>query len=540
MRRRAVLEGAVEAAKTLLDIGLAQADFLERLDHQFGRLVPDRAGGNLEAVADQIVLIGLEAERVLGLERLHAALRHRERVVGEFHLLGVLVPFVERKVDDPAQLEPVAVDEVQFLAGAGAGVTGKAGEFGRIAGGEEAGVAILKPQLDADGFGALGADVLGDGAGAFEIVAFLAPEDVAQARLSLPLRPGIHPVAEGAGAAGLGGNGPDLDLGVIGDHAGEHLEAGAGEMFGDFLHLDRVAQVRLVGAIGADGLGMRDAAELLRHRLAFGEFLEDAAHHRLHRVPDVFLGDEAHFEVELVEFARQTVGARVLVAETRRDLEIAVEAGDHQQLLVLLRRLRQGVELAGMDAGGHQEVARAFGRRRRQDRRGIFGETDLGHAAAHVGDHLGAGDDVLVQRLAAQVEEAVFEPHVLGIIRLAEHRQRQFLRRREDFDLLGEDFDLAGGKIGVDGVGHALLDHAIDADHPFAAHLFGSLEGGRIRIGHHLGEAVMVAQVDEQQAAMVAHAVHPAGNPDGGAGVILAERGAGVGTVAMHGISSVA
>jgi hypothetical protein len=88
----------------------------------------------------------------------------------------------------------------------------------------------------------------------------------------------------------------------------------------------------------------------------------------------VFLRDEAHLEIELVELARQTVGARVFVAEARRDLEIAVEARHHQQLLVLLRRLRQRVELARMDAARHQEVARALGRGGGQDRRRIFGE----------------------------------------------------------------------------------------------------------------------------------------------------------------------
>ena len=41
------------------------------------------------------------------------------------------------------------------------------------------------------------------------------------------------------------------------------------------------------------------------------------------------------------------VGAQVLVAETARDLVVAVHAGHHQQLLEQLRRLRQGVELAG-------------------------------------------------------------------------------------------------------------------------------------------------------------------------------------------------
>jgi hypothetical protein len=44
----------------------------------------------------------------------------------------------------------------------------------------------------------------------------------------------------------------------------------------------------------------------------------------------------------------------------------------------------------------------------------------------------------------------------------------------------------------------------------------GDLEGGRIRVGDDLGHAVMVAQVDEQHAAMVAHAVHPAREPENG------------------------
>ena len=153
----------------------------------------------------------------------------------------------------------------------------------------------------------------------------------------------------------------------------------------------------------------------------------------------VVLLDEAHFEVELVELAGQAVGARILVAEAWRDLEIAVEARDHEQLLVLLRRLRQRVELAGMDARRHQEVARTFRRRSRQDRRRIFGEARLAHALAHRGDDLRARHDVPVQRLAAQVEEAVLQPDVFRIIRLAEHRQRQLLGRRQHFELADED-----------------------------------------------------------------------------------------------------
>ncbi len=159
-------------------------------------------------------------------------------------------------------------------------------------------------------------------------------------------------------------------------------------------------------------------------------------------VPDVLLGDEAHLEVELVELARQPIGAGIFVAEARRDLEIPVEARDHQQLLVLLRRLRQREERAGMDAARHQEVARALRRRRRQDRRRIFGKADLAHAPADRRDDLRALDDIGVQRLAPKVEEPVREADILRIVRLAEHRQRQFLGLAEHFELADEDLDL--------------------------------------------------------------------------------------------------
>ena len=78
-----------------------------------------------------------------------------------------------------------------------------------------------------------------------------------------------------------------------------------------------------------------------RDRLALGELLEEAAQHRLDRLEDVLLLDEAHLDIELVELAGRAVGAGILVAEARRDLEVAVEARDHDELLELLRRLRQ-------------------------------------------------------------------------------------------------------------------------------------------------------------------------------------------------------
>ncbi len=44
----------------------------------------------------------------------------------------------------------------------------------------------------------------------------------------------------------------------------------------------------------------------------------------------------------------------------------------------------------------------------------------------------------------------------------------------------------------------------------------------------------MVAQIDEQHAAMVADAVTPSRKPDGGVDVVGAQRAAIMGTVPMH------
>ena len=87
---------------------------------------------------------------------------------------------------------------------------------------------------------------------------------------------------------------------------------------------------------------------------AGGEELLDHGENRL-------LARKAHLEIDLREF-KLAIGAQVLIAEAAGDLEVAVEAGDHEDLLEDLRRLRQRVELAGMHAAGNEEIACAFGR----------------------------------------------------------------------------------------------------------------------------------------------------------------------------------
>ena len=190
----------------------------------------------------------------------------------------------------------------------------------------------------------------------------------------------------------------------------------------------------------------------------------------------------------------------------------------------MLRRLRQRVELARMNPRRHQEVARAFRRRGRQDRGLELEEALLLHPLAHGIDDRAAGHDVLVQFLAAQVEETVLKPDVLRIFLLAEHRQRQFAGGSEHLDLADVKLDRAGRQFRIVGAIRAAAHLAVDPHHPFRAQLFGILEGRQIRVRHALRQAVMVAQVDEQHAAMVADAMAPAGQAN--RLVDMARRGA--------------
>src|SRR5207302_5552089 len=83
---------------------------------------------------------------------------------------------------------------------------------------------------------------------------------------------------------------------------------------------------------------------------------------------------------------------------------------------------------------------------------------------------------------------------------------------REDVQLRGLDLDLAGRELGVLVPRQPALDGAADADDVLAAQLPGLRRGLRCigRVEDHLDHAPAVAEVDEDQAAVVAAAGDPA------------------------------
>jgi hypothetical protein len=141
-----------------------------------------------------------------------------------------------------------------------------------------------------------------------------------------------------------------------------------------------------------------------------------------------------------------------------------------------------------------------------------------------------------VQPLAPQIEEAVFQADILGVIRLARHRHRQFLRLRLNRHAAGEDLDLAAGEVGIGGAGGARLDRAIDRHDRFDAQAFEDRQRRRIAVCDDLGNAVVITQIDEQHAAMVAPTMQPTRKADSLTDVTRPERGAVVGTIGVHGV----
>ncbi len=149
--------------------------------------------------------------------------------------------------------------------------------------------------------------------------------------------------------------------------------------------------------------------------------MADEAFHQRH---DLVLSQERRFDVELRELGL-AIRAKVLVPEAAHDLVVAVEATHHQQLLEDLRGLRQRKELAGMRAGRHEVVARAFGRRLRQHRRLDVDELVVVEVLAHCARDRVTAAEPLLHHVAAKVDVAMLEPQLLADFFVERERRRR-------------------------------------------------------------------------------------------------------------------
>ncbi len=134
----------------------------------------------------------------------------------------------------------------------------------------------------------------------------------------------------------------------------------------------------------------------------------------------------------------------------------------------------------------------------------------------------------LTHDLATQIEVAVLEPDFLAHLLVELEGQR--LRAVEELQLTRQQLHAPGRKIGVHRSGRPLAHPSLDSDHELIAQPLGLAENlRRIGIEDDLQQALAIAQIDEDDPAMITPAVHPAGHLDRLADQLLIDLSAVVG-----------
>ena len=236
----------------------------------------------------------------------------------------------------------------------------------------------------------------------------------------------------------------------------------------------------------------------------------EALGHAKHRV----LRGKRHLEIDLREL-RLAVGAQVFIAKAARNLEIFIEAGDHQNLLEDLRRLRQRVELARVNAARNQVVPRTLRRRLGHDRRLDLEEAFADLVIANRHRDLRAQREVVLHLGPPQIEVAILQPHLFVRNRVFRRREGRRLRLVQQQQFVGDHFDRAGQHVRIGEALAAQPDVPLDGDDVLGASCVGLvMRRADLLVDDHLGHAGPVAQIEKDQPAMVAPPVHPAHQND--------------------------
>ncbi len=274
-----------------------------------------------------------------------------------------------------------------------------------------------------------------------------------------------------------------------------------------------------------------------RHLIVVAKLFEHAAQDWFDSIEYVVLRDVGHFQVKLIEFPRGTIGPSVFVAEARRDLKVLVEARNHQQLLKLLRCLRQRVEFARMLTRWHQVIARALRRRRSQYWRLNFQESLIGHAPSNGGNDLGAQNNVVVGLFPAQVQEPILQSDLFAELLISGYLHGQHFGWVLNNNFADTDLHLTGIDVGVDRILGA-RDHG--SGHGQNAFRTGSLNNGEQLAGnvdHTLRQAEMVPQIDENEVSVITLAVYPTRQTYRLVNMFFTQFYAGVCSVGVHGFA---
>ncbi len=300
-------------------------------------------------------------------------------------------------------------------------------------------------------------------------------------------------------------------LGVL-RRTGKHLEIHIRHQILHFHQFQGDTQVRLVRTVAGHGLGMghtRKGAKI--HVQRAGEEFAD----QLFRQPDdlLVLG-KGELDIHLGEF-RLAIGAQVLVPEALGDLEVAIHPRHHQQLLEQLRRLGKCKKLALVRAARHQVVPRTLRRGPGQHRRFHLQEATVGEEVTDGNGHPRTEAQIVHHFLAPQVQIAMAQAHILPHLNVLVELEGRCFRGVENGQFRTVNLDLAGLHIGIDSLRRTGADATGNLQDVFAPHPVGLLEiVAAVGVKYHLDDTFPVAQIDEDDAAVIPPPVHPAAKSD--------------------------
>ncbi len=465
---------------------------------------PDAARAELPTVEHEVVARRADVQKLVarrGREQLQiVGVRHDERVVGGDRPSVAVDPLEQREVDDPDELETPFRD-------------GRARELEAQL--TEHGVDSPPRARDEQQQVARGSAERVDHA---ELLGLR--EELRHRRVEPSVLLHSHP-HESVGAELLGALGERVEAAAAHRALARHpdalhhfsLEGAELGRFEALAHVEELEAEARVGLVDAEPVHRLLPRHTPERGCTLAPHGRDRALHRLrdggHHVVGV---GEAHLHVVLHEL-ELAIGARVLVAQASGDLEVPVEASDHQQLLEQLRALRQGVERTGLEPRRHHEVARSLRRGRDQHRRLDLDELLLGHRVPHGVVHHRPHAEVALHAVAPEVEIPVLEPErLVGLDALERDRRR--LGRVEHFQPRRGNLDLPRCQLRVDGSLRTVTHDAVDPDHILGAQLVRVRPVGSVRVDDDLHDAGGVAHVEEHDAAVVTTTRHPAAHAD--------------------------
>ena len=234
------------------------------------------------------------------------------------------------------------------------------------------------------------------------------------------------------------------------------------------------------------------------------------AGHVFKELEHILLVNKRHLAIYLCELGL-AVGTQIFITETLGNLEIAVEATHHQQLLQRLRALRKRVELAWIHAAGHHEIAGTLGGGTNQNGRFNLDEVLRIQEVANQDGHAVTQFKILTHTIAAQVQIAVLHANVIAAIGLVLNGERWCLALAQHIQFLHQNLNVARRHLGILALALAHITFHLNAE--LASQFVGTVAQFLVRslVEHQLSQSITVAQVGECHTTHLPHTLNPSG-----------------------------